>query len=146
MAELIYSDSGGNTATQQLIVTKIRGAVAHRVSSARMNVESSTHDYGHMVAHTLTLWLARLPQQGTLEVSWPASWWQHFKRDFVATNLPTLCGWSLRRWPVKLATHRYEASHYLPAVKVPDELDHDDFYLWREISKERCPPTVSSSR
>lgn len=98
-----------------------------------MDVSSDTFDYGNVVAHALSLWLARLPQQGTLEVSWPASWWQHFKRDFVARRLPTLCGWALRRWPVRLTTQRYEASHYLPAERVPDGLNHDDeFYLWRQ--------------
>ena len=114
--------------SRRIVIEKIRGAVSHPVSRAQMEYDHETYDFGRSAAHCLTLWLARLPEQGTLEVSWPATWWDHFKRDM---RWKPLLGWLVRQLsPAKLTTMRYEASLYLPSVDLPDRLRDGEFYLW----------------
>lgn len=46
-------------------------------------------------------------------VSYPATWWQHFKRAWFPK-------WALRKWPVELESVSFEASAYYPSIQIPD--------------------------
>lgn len=119
--------------TQRLIVERIRGAVTH-MRHLPMEHSRESFDYGAMVADQLTVWLARLPERGTLTVEWPATWWDHFKLDVLAPwilrRVPTFLGWLARRLKWKMTRRRYEAALYFPAVHLPSDLRQGEFYVW----------------
>jgi len=45
--------------------------------------------------------------------AYPSDWWQAFKKRFFPR-------WALKKWPVEVTEHTYEASAYLPDVAIPD--------------------------
>ena len=64
---------------------------------------------------------------GTLEVKWPATWWQHFKQDVFPA-------WLLRRFPVRYAVERHDARLLYPQVgKGPDGK-----LVWMRAATLRC--------
>lgn len=117
----------------KLIVQRIRIAVSRAnkpLSLVRMEHKRERYDFENMTADQLSLWVVQWSQRGHLEVSWPATWWQHFKRSLYC-RLPHWLSRELRsRWPVVMHTERHEAAHFLPAVPLPPNMREGEFKVW----------------
>lgn len=70
----------------------------------------------HAIVQTLVGTFIRQLQHSdhiTWSISYPTSWWQHFKQDVMPK-------WFVKRYPVKLKTETYEYVADLSLVKVAD--------------------------
>jgi hypothetical protein len=112
---------------QRFVLERIRNAVRWPV---RMELDRQTFDYGNEVAYALTSWVARLGEQATLRVFYPATWWQHLKQA-VYQRLPGATRWASARWPARMTVETHVASHYLPSLQLPSGQREGEFYLWR---------------
>jgi hypothetical protein len=70
---------------------------------------------GMLVDLQAYVWAQKLQDEKvTLSVSYPASWWEHFKQQWFPA-------WALRRWPVKEAKvermHQFRTMALLPEFK-----------------------------
>jgi hypothetical protein len=129
---VIPRDEAIHAVQQRFVIERIRNAVRWPV---RMELDRELFDYGNEVAYALTSWVARLSEQATLRVSYPATWWQHLK---LATyqRWPWVTRWISARWPPRMTVETHEASHYLPGVELPPNKREGEFYLWRLDKRE----------
>jgi hypothetical protein len=101
-----------NIIEQKLVVDKIRWAV-----SMIRDVSRAEWDFGHMQAMALCNTFVRWPEQGTLTLTQPTTWWDHVKAHFKYKYYKWL---SWVKYDTTTNTHK--AVWVLPAVKLPETL------------------------
>ena len=117
------TEEGSGVYTLRLINEQIRHSVMYPLQDISLVREEE--DYGRYVAYSLSGWVARLPERGVLKVRKPLRWIDYIKRGFIL-RWPWMAGYIHVEWNVV----RYEATHYLPAVKIPKDMRKNEFKIW----------------
>lgn len=117
----------GDTMVDQIRAREIRLQVETILWAVKMTVEteSRTIDYGRIAVQQLLARFVKWPEDGELEISQPATWWEHLKQD-LRRRFPRLLG----RLAVRMSVQTYYATTVLPAIDLPPELKHGMFSVF----------------
>lgn len=108
---------------------------------ARGLTDRETFDFGRQVAHSLEVQFSRLLEKRTVEVDWPATWWQHLKWDFanwllgkrftlwrVSAYLRVRTGLTALRNSVRKEHRRWDAYLLFDGIEIPPNREPGDTF------------------